>query len=165
MMIYLVGMPAAGKTHLATKMAQKFRINTLDLDEYIVGARGQSVADIFAKQGEATFREYERDALRNIFSEKHLVIATGGGTPCFHNNMEFMCKNGLTLFLDMPLAQINKRILKDKQKRPLFAEKSASQIQVHLKDLYQKRLPFYRMAQESEQSTKKCLEIIEKYIL
>ncbi|RAK68073.1 shikimate kinase [Hymenobacter edaphi] len=120
--IHLVGMPAAGKTTLGRGLAVRFELPFRDLDEEIVRREQRSVADIFAAEGEAYFRQVEADTLRAVLAEHpRLVLATGGGTPCFHHNMALLNQTGLALWLDVPVAELAARLQHAATTRPLLA--------------------------------------------
>lgn len=147
MFIFLIGMPAAGKSTIAKKLAQRMRIATVDLDEYIVSKASQSIATIFQEKGEDFFRALERDALREcVQTSAKIIVATGGGTPCFYDNLAFMKQKGLVIFMDIPLETLAQRIVQQPTQRPMFEGQNTVQIAETLKKIYQKRLPFYRKA-------------------
>lgn len=145
-MFFLVGMPAAGKSFLAEKLKEKYdTLSIIDLDKWIEQAEGESIKLIFEQKGEAYFREIEAQNLRNLPFKDNLLVSTGGGTPCFHQNMDFMLKKGKVIFLDTPLALIESRIRQASEKRPLFIQNNENLSQ-KIKDLYQKRIVFYQKA-------------------
>ncbi|HEY0110857.1 MAG TPA: shikimate kinase, partial [Fibrella sp.] len=99
--IYLVGMPSSGKTTLGKRLARELHYHFIDTDRVITREEGRSIADIFAQQGEAYFREAEARVLRTIKPGGSLVVATGGGMPCFHDNMGYIKSTGVSVFLDV----------------------------------------------------------------
>ncbi|MCS6795601.1 MAG: shikimate kinase [Raineya sp.] len=145
-MLFLVGMPASGKSTLARQLAQKWNWGSLDLDEEIEKKYLRTIPEIFAEEGESQFRKIEADVLRQIPIESQKILATGGGTPCFHQNMEYMLSVGKVIFLDVPLNTILERILNQPTQRPLFAGKSKEEVKIFLEKLYAERLPFYQKA-------------------
>jgi len=92
----------------------------IDLDKRIEANEGKPIRALFQQSGEEYYRELERDALRSI-SETNVVVATGGGAPCFHDNMYWMNAHGFTLFLNPPLDVIVERIAKETH-RPLIGD-------------------------------------------
>ncbi len=145
-MFFLIGMPASGKSTLARKVKSQYKWQAIDLDEEIEKILQKPILQIFAKEGEPFFRKIEAETLRKIPIRSQKIIATGGGTPCFHQNLDYMLGVGKVVFLDVPLSVLLERILSQKQQRPMFAQKTASQIQDFLEKLYQERLPFYKKA-------------------
>jgi shikimate kinase len=149
MRIYLVGMPGSGKTTLGKSLASKLKYTFVDLDERIVHTESMPISDIFSQKGEEYFRKLERSLLLATGKEDNIIIATGGGAPCFYNNMEEINRMGISLFLQIPLEQLVQRVYPGKnqtQIRPLFAEKNESEIMQTLQAMWQKRSPFYQKA-------------------
>jgi len=97
--IFLIGMPASAKTTLGEKLAAHLQIPFIDLDDVIVKAAGKSIKEVFEQEGEDHFRELEHDALhQSINAHPGFIMATGGGTPCFFDNMKVMKKAGTVYF-------------------------------------------------------------------
>ena len=150
MKIFLVGMPGSGKSTLGRTVAKRLNHDFFDLDTLIVEQEGMSIPDIFARHGEAYFREAERTALVRTGFRQGAVVATGGGTPCFFDNMDWMKSRGVVVWLDIAPAIIASRLtgsLKASQQRPLFAGKSKEEITETLNSMHQQRQPFYQLAQ------------------
>lgn len=148
--IFLVGLPGAGKTTLGKALAAKKRLDFIDLDEELVNSAKKSIAQIFQEDGETHFRTLEQKCLQQIVSTKdNFVLATGGGTPCFFDNMELMNKVGLTIYVDVPLEVITDRLEKDTN-RPLMAIYS-------LEELYKTRRVFYEEAQKRASNMEQLL--------
>jgi shikimate kinase len=149
MRIYLIGMPGSGKTTLGKSLAAKLHYTFIDLDEHIVQTEGMPISNIFTLKGEEYFRRLESSLLKATGSQDNIVVATGGGAPCFHNNMEQINQMGISLLLHIPLSQLVKRVYPGKNKaqvRPLFAGKNEEQIMETLQAMWQKRAPFYQQA-------------------
>jgi shikimate kinase len=148
--IYLVGLPGSGKTTMATMLANRLAYQALDLDELIQQAEGLTVPEIFAQHGEEYFRQKEKEALKRTFALSRVVVATGGGTPCFADNMAQINKSGLAVFLNIPLAIIAGRLERQAGQRPLLHQSDGDKDLVEqLKALYKKRFSYYDQAEVS----------------
>lgn len=99
--IFLTGYMGAGKTTLGKAFARKLNIPFIDLDWYIEERFHKTVGELFTERGEAGFRELERNMLHEVAEFENVVISTGGGAPCFYDNMEFMNRTGKTVFLNV----------------------------------------------------------------
>jgi len=149
MKIFLIGLPGSGKSTLGLQLADKMKIDFIDLDLEIEKQQGQKITEIFEQKGEPHFRKLENSALANLIkSSQSFVMATGGGTPCFHTNMELMDKSGVTVFLDVTPQIVASRILKtDLSLRPMFKDLSEIQISKRIHKLREERIEFYNKAQ------------------
>ena len=142
---FLVGMPASGKSSVGRLLAKQLRLKFDDLDDIIVANQGMPISDIFELKGESYFRELEKECLyKYIEHEDNYILATGGGAPCFFDNMEFMNKHGITIFLDVEIEDLYQKLLiKGTRKRPLLKGKSPKQLRQELFDKYEHRKTFY----------------------
>jgi shikimate kinase len=147
MKIYLVGLPGSGKSLLGRKLSKSINLPFIDLDAELEKHEGLKVAKIFAGKGQDYFRTLEADMLRKLSDEKEFVMATGGGAPCFHNNMEFINQTGTSIFLNTPIATIASRISpKEKKTRPLLEDVPDDQLEQKLEELLKRRLTYYQQA-------------------
>jgi shikimate kinase len=137
--IYLVGFMASGKTTTAQALAARLGWRSEDLDALIEGRERKTIAEIFARQGEAYFRQAERDLLRLLQPIRHAVIATGGGTFADPDSRGLILADGYAVWLDVPLVELIPRIPLD-GRRPLAASRG------DLERLYAQRLETYRLA-------------------
>ncbi|MEO1514123.1 MAG: shikimate kinase [Bacteroidota bacterium] len=153
MQIFLIGFMGAGKSHTGRRLAQSLGFVFVDLDQYIQQKAGKSISEIFAAEGEAYFRELERDCLKEQ-QEESLVVACGGGTPCFFDNMDWMNRQGITIFLDTHPSLILMRLQKGAAKRPLVAGKTREELQGYIEEKLAERRPFYEQASVSYQEHK-----------
>jgi shikimate kinase len=141
-------MPGTGKSTLGRELATILDYPFFDLDLEIEKAAGLLIPQIFNQFGEGYFRELESNILKTVsFSAEKAVIATGGGTPCFHNNLEFMNAHGLTIYLKTDLDVLANRLLKtDLRPRPLFQGKTKDDLHHFLAETLAKRATFYAQA-------------------
>ncbi|HEX6178472.1 MAG TPA: shikimate kinase [Thermoanaerobaculia bacterium] len=161
MKIYLVGFMGSGKTTIGRELAARIDAPFFDLDELIEAAEKTSIKEIFALHGEPYFRKRERDILR---STKHLdsaVIATGGGTFTFDENIQFIQSEGMSVYLSAPYAILRSRVGTKSAERPLFRD----DLSTH--ELYASRIRYYRMSdltiEVREEETP--VEIVERLLL
>jgi shikimate kinase len=127
-------------------LADQLNIDWIDLDQQIEKVTDMPVRDIFATEGEEYFRLKERDTLRQFAGIENLIISTGGGTPCFHNNMEWMNENGITIWLNVDSATLAERLKRKKYKRPLISQLEDDEIQAFIQTKIREREPFYAQA-------------------
>ena len=160
-------MPSSGKSTLGKRIADTLHYRFVDTDRLIVREEGRSVADIFAQSGEDYFREAERRVLRTIRPGSSLVVATGGGMPCFHENMAYINATGVSVFLDVPVEVLYNRMLAHAQNdRPLYSHKDPELLN-SLQLRYETRLPFYAQATvivTGETSEDDVLRLIGKWL-
>jgi len=148
MKIFLIGMPGSGKTTTGKLLAEKLKLTFVDLDMEIEKSEGQPINQIFEKRKENYFREVESSLLRNFCSSPYsFVMSTGGGAPCFHDNMMMMNNSGKTIFLDVPAKEIANRLEKTSlTERPLFARLAPDQLKDKIEFLRSQRISFYKQA-------------------
>lgn len=139
MKIYLVGFMGSGKTTIGRELAARIDSPFFDLDELIESAEKMSIKEVFAQKGEPYFRKRERDLLRSTRHLDAAVIATGGGTFTFDENIQFIQSEGLSVYLSAPYALLRSRI-GAKDDRPLFRD----DLSTH--ELYANRIRYYRMS-------------------
>lgn len=140
-------MPGSGKSTYGKELAEKLGRKFFDLDEEIERMAGWVIPDIFAQVGEDYFRELEKSVLLMLIRlNEPAVIATGGGAPCFFDNMTLMNTSGSTVFLDTPMPTILDRIKRDKGSRPLVNAMNNDSLESDMQELYEKRLPHYEKA-------------------
>lgn len=143
MKIFLIGMPASGKSTMGKRLAKEYNLPFIDLDEEIVNDEGRAIPEIFEVEGEGYFREVESYLLKELARRSEYILSTGGGTPCFHDNLEFMLGTGIVFFIDTDKKRITERLIKQKG-RPLIDNSSDLKKEVEI--LYEKRLGFYQHA-------------------
>lgn len=142
--VFLLGFMGAGKTTIGRRVAGRLGWTFTDLDETIAARQQRSISRIFADEGEAAFRQYERAALEEVLAvtaERPAVIALGGGTIAQpENNKLVQDANGVTIWLDCPLEELQQRC-EGKNDRPLF------QNPAQFRELYRQRRPFYEKSE------------------
>ena len=144
--IFLIGMMGAGKTYWAQKMAKWNKCVGYDLDALIEMNEEKTIAEIFEEEGEEYFRKVEAKILRWFKEKKKFIIATGGGTPCFQENMSWMKKEGLVIWLDPSLEVLVNRLSLEKQQRPLIASLNDNEIAAFIENKLVERHSYYVQA-------------------
>ena len=147
MKIFLIGFMGAGKTHWGRLLSQKLGLPFFDLDEQVTSHAGKSIADIFKEEGEEFFRLQEKDVL-HIITESHdsFVMACGGGSPCYFNNIDYMNRSGTTVWINAPLDTLFYRLADEKDKRPLIRELSDQQLKAFIHKKFADRRIYYEQA-------------------
>lgn len=140
MKIVLIGYMGSGKSTIGQQLAKSLNYNFIDLDQAIENEEEQSISEIFSKKGEIYFRKKERKVLETILAAtSNIVLATGGGTPCFGNNMGFMesVEDSTTIYLKTSNEVLTERLFNEKKKRPLIAHLESKKL---LNDFIRKHL-------------------------
>jgi len=145
---YLVGMPSSGKSTVGRQLAEHLQLPFEDLDAWIERAEGRTIPEVFRDSGEDYFREVEARVLREATQvAKQQVIATGGGAPIFHDNMDYMNAHGITVFLNVGADELGRRLqASNVADRPLVQALEQDDFLTALAEKQKKRLPFYRQA-------------------
>ncbi len=146
MRVFLVGYMGSGKTHIGKKLATRLGVDFIDLDEHIESSENASIAQIFSEHGEGYFRELESAVLGGVVRLNDVVVATGGGAPCFFDNMERMNASGTTVYLKTSGALLWSRLKNQIAKRPLLAGKPPAEIQRFITEQLKVRAPYYERA-------------------
>ncbi len=145
--VFLVGYMGAGKTSLGKRLANKLSLQFLDLDLYIEEREGYTVREIFQNEGESYFRKVEHSIIQSICSDDtKWLVSTGGGTPCFHENMELMNSSGVTVYLKTSPEALHERLVKAKQKRPLLENRSNDEMLSYIQRHLIERMPYYEQS-------------------
>lgn len=145
MIIFLVGFMGCGKSTKAKQLSALLNCPLIDLDAVIVESQGMSINDYFAAYGETAFRQLEKDTLQNYDYPTQCVVATGGGLPCYFDNMEWMNQKGHTVFLNMQAQQLVSR-LQNRDKRPLLRGMNDTELLAFIENKLKERNPYYLKA-------------------
>lgn len=127
--IFLIGYMGAGKTTVGKVLSRQLELSFIDLDHYIEGRYHKTVGQLFAEKGEDAFRDIERRMLREVAAFEDVLVSTGGGAPCFFDNMEFMNGAGQTVYLKVSVEELAKRLELCKSTRPILEGRSGDRIE------------------------------------
>lgn len=144
--IFLTGFMGSGKTYWGKLWAVQTGMDFIDLDDVIEQQENKTIAQIFEQNGEAYFRDKETKVLHTFAGKKNYIIACGGGTPCFNNNMQWMNDHGTTVYLLATAGEIVQRVVNEQDKRPLIKDLAAKDLQAFIEHKIQERSPFYSQA-------------------
>lgn len=146
MKLFLIGMMGSGKTYWAEKLKRKYKIPAYDLDSLVEMMEEKSITEMFAEDGEDYFRKTEAKMLRMFKEKNQFILSCGGGTPCFNDNMNWMNKNGLSIWIDEPVEVLAKRLLAEKQNRPLIKNLAETDLKNFITNKLAEREAFYSKA-------------------
>jgi len=146
MRIYLIGYMGSGKSTLGKRLASRAGLQFIDMDHYLEERFYKTIPMIFAEEGEAEFRKKERKILEELSEFTDVIIATGGGAPCFFDNIDLMNKTGKTIYLNIDPKILADRLLKSKTERPLIKGKSKEELVSFIDETLRKRNEFYKQA-------------------
>lgn len=146
--VVLVGLPGSGKSTFGRQLALELRFPFLDLDHQIEEKYQMKIPEIFSIHGEGKFREWETETLAELLqNDSSFVLATGGGAPCFNDNMDLINESSISVYLDVPLDSISDRLRASKvQNRPMFQGLDQGEITLKLKSLQSQREFYYNQA-------------------
>lgn len=146
--IFLLGFMGSGKSTLGKKVATRLNIDFIDLDNFIEQQENKTISAIFAEEGEAYFRKIEQNALEVLCQKPdNMIIALGGGTPCFFNNMELINNTGISIYLKYNSGILSSRLLKAKSTRPLIKNKTKEELVAFIDNMLLDRKFHYNKAQ------------------
>ena len=146
MRIYLIGYMGCGKSSVAKKLAARLAYSCIDLDKFIEEQEGESISQLFEKKGEEGFRKIESVCLNTVSKLDNVVIATGGGTPCFENNIELINSTGISIYLKMNPIDLVNRLIDAKTERPLLKGKNKNELLEYITVQLEKRSIYYELA-------------------
>jgi shikimate kinase len=144
--IFLIGYMGAGKSTVGKMLAKRTGLSFIDLDHYIEARFHKTIRELFEDKGEVAFREIEQKMLHEVSMFENVLVSTGGGTPCFFDNISFMNRRGITVYLKVSPEELTKRLELVKHTRPVlkgyYGKKLADFVEENLK----KRESFYTQA-------------------
>lgn len=164
MIIFLIGFMGSGKSYVGRNLAPLLGFDYIDVDKFIEEKEGLTIKEIFEQKGEDYFRLLEKNFIQEVDSEQNIVISTGGGAPCFFDNMEVMNKKGLTIYLNRNKEKTIWRLLKGQYKRPLIAALSQDELEKFYDERLESRKTFYEKAKlhVGDADVNEILEILKK---
>ncbi len=163
--LYIVGFMACGKSSLGQRLSAALDVSLVDTDREVEKSLGMSVSDIFSRLGEDRFRVEESRVLRGIEPQSGIVV-TGGGLPCFHDNMTYMNRNGITLYMEVPAEVIATRLQNDAEKdgRPLLNGIEKKDVLPFVKKRLKERESFYRQANHCFKAQEESFESLYRWL-
>lgn len=164
--IFLIGFMGAGKTTLAKKLGSKLGYQWIDTDQEIEKKEGVKVSEIFEVRGEAYFRALEKQLIDGLIPSEKMIVATGGGLPCFNNLMETLNQLGTTIYLERTPKELFQRVKQATNSRPLIAHKSDEELLEYIESTMGKRREIYLqsniIADRFSQTPEKIIALIQK---
>ncbi|OPZ32235.1 MAG: Shikimate kinase [Bacteroidetes bacterium ADurb.BinA174] len=145
--IYLIGYMGVGKTTVGKKLAKLLDIGFIDLDKFIESKYYKTVPELFIERGESEFRLIEQKTLKEVSEIENVVISTGGGTPCFFDNVELMNQTGITVYIQAEPEELAARLRTSKTVRPIVSGKAKEELYSFISNHLSERERFYTQAQ------------------
>ncbi len=166
--VFLIGFMGSGKTTIGKRISSTLDVPFIDLDAIIEKEQGKSIPELFDAVGEASFREIEREALHRYAKGIPCILSTGGGVPCYFDNMEFMFHNGVTIYLKASPLELASRLSAGQESRPLIKNVGRENLPSHIESMLKTREPFYAKAtfivetdgRSDDEVVKHCLDIV-----
>jgi shikimate kinase len=146
MRIYLIGYMGSGKSTVGKKLAKALNLQFIDLDNFIEERNLKTIPEIFASVGEDGFRKVEQSALHEVSELENVVVATGGGAPCFFDNIELIKRTGISVYLNGTPRILAERLMNSKTERPLIKGKTKVELTEFIDDTLHKRDHWYKHA-------------------
>ena len=144
--VYLIGYMGCGKTTIGKRLAKSLGWGVIDMDSRIENRYRKTIPDIFASEGEESFRKKERFILEELSALENVVVSTGGGAPCFFDNIDVMNSSGLCVYIRMTPEALAARLKNAKANRPLLKDKTEAELTDFIKEQLEKRRAFYEKA-------------------
>jgi shikimate kinase len=144
--IFLVGFMGAGKTTLGKALARHTGLSFIDTDRFIERRYHRRISEIFSSRGEDYFRTVEHAVLREISEFENIIVSTGGGLPCFNDNMKLMNETGITVFLDVPPGELASRLQTSRTARPVLQGRTGEELAAFVEESLSAREKFYKQS-------------------
>lgn len=145
--IFLIGYMGCGKSTIGKLLAKLLSLTFIDLDIYIQNKYRKTIAQLFAENGEEQFRKIEQRVLHEVSAFEDVLVATGGGAPCFFDNMEVMNRAGVTVYIEADPEELAARLRASKTVRPLLKEKKPDELVPFIREHLAEREHYYNQAQ------------------
>ena len=145
--IFLIGYMGCGKSTIGKRLAQKLSLSFIDLDAHIQNNYRMTIADLFDEKGEERFRRIEQQALLEVADFEDVLVSTGGGAPCFFDNMEVMNRAGVTVYIKAEPEELAARLRASKTVRPILSRKKPEELIPFIREHLAERERYYNKAQ------------------
>jgi len=145
-LIFLIGFMGCGKTTLGRKLASRMNYPFIDLDHVLEAKAGMTIAEYFSTHDEDAFRKLESEILKQTDYPKNAIVSTGGGLPCFFDNMDWINAHGRSIYIQLPPKTLAQRLSNEKNKRPLLRDKTGDELVAFIDQKLSEREKFYKKA-------------------
>lgn len=163
-LIFFTGFMGCGKTTWSRKLAAHLGYEFIDLDQVLEAQAGMTIAEYFSSFGEGSFRKLESDVLKLTEYPENAVVSTGGGLPCFFDNMDWMNAHGKTVYIQLSPKTLVDRLEKGKAKRPLLRDKHGDELLAFIGDKLAEREPYYLQAKYVANGIDMSVEYLEQLV-
>ena len=163
-LIFFTGFMGCGKTTWSRKLAAHLGYDFIDLDHLLEEQAGMTIAEYFASYGEEAFRILESEVLKQTAYSNNTVISTGGGLPCFFDNMNWMNAHGKTVYIKLSPKTLVDRLEKGKAKRPLLRDKHGDELLAFITEKLAEREDYYLQSDYIADGISLSVEDLEELI-
>lgn len=147
--IFIIGYMGSGKTTLGRALGRRLGLQFIDLDIYIESRYMRTISQLFSERGEDGFRRIEKEMLHEVAEMDDVIVACGGGTPCYYDNIDYMNKCGTTVFLSTSEDRLFARLSINRNKRPLVKDLDDESLRIFIRKNLELRMPYYSRATHS----------------
>lgn len=145
--IFLTGFMGSGKTYWGELWSEKSGFEFIDIDKIVEKEQDKTITQIFSDDGEEYFRSLETNVLKKLITKTNVIVATGGGTPCYNDNITWMNENGTCIYLQSSPKKIYQRLINEREKRPLIKNLQEDELLFYISEKIKERESFYKQAQ------------------